>query len=74
MSTEEDATPGPAVQRLAPEDIHLIAGAVADIIRSPSTASPLTLPSTSQVTASSGDNTMDTHEGFFFSFLAKGMS
>ena len=39
MSTEEDATPGPAVQRLAPEDIHLIAGAVADIIRSPSTAS-----------------------------------
>ena len=36
MLTEEDAALGPAVQCLMSKDIHLIAGAIADIIRSSS--------------------------------------
>ena len=60
MLTEEDAALGPAVQHLASKDIHLIAGAIADIVRSSSLQLTASL-----APPSSRDNTTDTHEGIF---------
>ena len=58
------AAPHTGTQRLAPEDVQLIARAVADILRSPPTASPLTSPP-SHVPSLSVEGTMDAHEGIY---------
>ena len=58
------AAPPTGTQRLALEDIQLIAGAVADILRSPPTAGPLTSPP-SHVPSLSVESTSVAHEGIY---------